>query len=194
MAYKEQSPLPIVEGGTNAKVMTTTDGVVYFDGTRLVTTGAGTSNQVLTSNGSASAPTFQSRTGTGKAVIGTSTLIVAGGGGGGPKQWQSPFMSGTPNGNQAAAQMVCPVSGTLSSFYVLCSQNTYGNQITVTVNINSTNSALVVTIPTNTTGTFTDLIHSASVTAGDLLQFETTPAGGGAPPQLQACYALVLTD
>lgn len=53
------SPLPIIQGGTNATSMTTTDGVIYYDGTRLVTTAAGTSTYVLTSNGAGNAPTFQ---------------------------------------------------------------------------------------------------------------------------------------
>lgn len=51
--------LPIANGGTNANAMATTDGVVYFDGTRLVTTSAGTAGQVLTSNGAGVAPTYQ---------------------------------------------------------------------------------------------------------------------------------------
>ena len=52
-------PIDISKGGTNASSMTTTDGVVYYDGTRLVTTTVGTATQVLTSNGAGVAPTFQ---------------------------------------------------------------------------------------------------------------------------------------
>jgi len=59
MSYKRISPQPIAEGGTNATSMTDTDGVVYFDGTSLVTTTVGSSTQVLTSNGMGMAPTFQ---------------------------------------------------------------------------------------------------------------------------------------
>lgn len=52
--------LAIANGGTNASSMANTDGVVYFDGTRLVTTAAGTSGYVLTSQGGAgSPPVFQ---------------------------------------------------------------------------------------------------------------------------------------
>lgn len=65
MAYKRISPTPIIEGGTNATSMTTTDGVVYYDGTRLVTTAVGTATNVLTSNGAGLAPTFQSAGGGG---------------------------------------------------------------------------------------------------------------------------------
>lgn len=51
--------LAIANGGTNATSMTNTDGVVYYDGTRLVTTAVGTAAYVLTSNGAGMAPTFQ---------------------------------------------------------------------------------------------------------------------------------------
>lgn len=58
MAYKPKV-LAIAEGGTNASTMATTDGIVFYDGTSLVTTSAGTAAQVLTSNGAGVAPTFQ---------------------------------------------------------------------------------------------------------------------------------------
>jgi len=51
--------LGISNGGTNATSMANTDGVVYYDGTRLVTTAVGTATYVLTSNGAGLAPTFQ---------------------------------------------------------------------------------------------------------------------------------------
>ncbi len=60
--------IPIANGGTNASSMATTDGVVYYDGTRLVTTAAGTATQVLTSNGAGVAPTFQAAGG-GSGII-----------------------------------------------------------------------------------------------------------------------------
>jgi hypothetical protein len=63
------APLAIAYGGTNATSMATTDGVVYFDGTRLVTTAAGTAAQVLTSNGAGMAPTFQAAAGGGVTSI-----------------------------------------------------------------------------------------------------------------------------
>jgi len=61
--------LPIAGGGTNATSMANTDGVVYYDGTRLVTTAVGTATQVLTSNGAGVAPTFQAAGGSGVTSI-----------------------------------------------------------------------------------------------------------------------------
>lgn len=63
MAYKRISPTPIEEGGTNATTMATTDGILYYDGTRFVTTTAGTSGQLMTSNGAGIAPTYQTGSG-----------------------------------------------------------------------------------------------------------------------------------
>ena len=63
------TPLPIAQGGTNATSFATTDGTVYFDGTRLVTTATGTSGQVLTSNGAGVAPTYKNSSGGGASKI-----------------------------------------------------------------------------------------------------------------------------
>lgn len=74
MAYKEKAPLPISEGGTNAISMANTDGVVYYDGTQLVTTAVGTATNVLTSNGAGMAPTFQ--------ALGAANITITGDTGG----------------------------------------------------------------------------------------------------------------
>lgn len=173
MAYKRQSPIPIIEGGTNAQSMATTDGVVYYDGTRLVTTSTGTAGQVLTSNGAA-APTYQNSsggTGVGVSVIGTANANATVG----PTNWIAPFGAfSTPT--QSLAQYACPTSGVLKNLYVNCENNPSTIDFTVTLNVNSGNTALTTTIPALTTGEFTDLTHSVSVAQGDLLQFEITTA------------------
>ncbi len=79
-SYALSTPVSIANGGTNATSMATTDGVVYYDGTSLVTTSAGTSGQVLTSNGAGVAPTYQAAGGSGLLVsstVLTSTQIKA---------------------------------------------------------------------------------------------------------------------
>jgi hypothetical protein len=58
-AINSNIPIEIAKGGTNASSMSDTNGVNYFDGTRIVTTGAGSAGQVLTSNGAGSSPSFQ---------------------------------------------------------------------------------------------------------------------------------------
>jgi hypothetical protein len=53
--------LPIANGGTNSTTTPTAGGVAYGTGSAYAITSAGTSGQVLTSNGT-SAPTFQTST------------------------------------------------------------------------------------------------------------------------------------
>lgn len=75
ISYALSTPVSIANGGTNATSMATTDGVVYYDGTSLVTTSAGTSTQVLTSNGAGVAPTYQAAPGAG--LLSTQTTLTS---------------------------------------------------------------------------------------------------------------------
>jgi len=78
-AINSNIPIEISKGGTNATSMTDTDGVVYYDGTSLVTTTVGTATHVLTSNGTGVAPTFQAAGGGGvtwSEVTGTTQALV----------------------------------------------------------------------------------------------------------------------
>ncbi len=126
MGYKQQSPIVIKEGGTNATSMTTTDGVVYFDGTSLVTTAVGTATHVLTSNGSGIAPTFQ----------------PAGGGGGGITTIngdQATFVTGStvtlsgflPGGIGQSTQFIGDDSTTMNLSLTDSSGNFYGGSVGV---------------------------------------------------------------
>jgi len=74
MAYKQKSPLPIKEGGSNAVSMANTYGVNYFDGSALLTTAVGTATHVLTSNGAGVAPTFQAA---GGGELSTSVVLTS---------------------------------------------------------------------------------------------------------------------
>lgn len=59
MSYKQQSPIPISEGGTNVTSLTDIEGVIIYNGTGMVTVNPGIANRVLTSNGPLLPPTFQ---------------------------------------------------------------------------------------------------------------------------------------
>lgn len=51
MSYKRISPTPIIEGGTNASSLANSDGVIYYDGTKLSTTaGLALSSGGITTN------------------------------------------------------------------------------------------------------------------------------------------------
>lgn len=64
-------PLPIAEGGTNTTSFTETNGVVYFDGTKLESIDPGTTGQFLLSTGAGSPPSFQTVSPGGGGVIST---------------------------------------------------------------------------------------------------------------------------
>ncbi len=68
MAYKQKSPVPIIEGGTNTQSFSHPFGVAYFDGTSLNNIDSGTATYILTSNGGASAPSFKSTSSIGTII------------------------------------------------------------------------------------------------------------------------------
>jgi len=71
-------PVTIANGGTNATTMATTDGTVYYDGTRLVTTATGTAGQVLTSGGAGVAPAYASPAASSISITGDSGGALTG--------------------------------------------------------------------------------------------------------------------
>jgi hypothetical protein len=76
-AWNSNVPVEISKGGTNATSMTNTDGVCYFDGTRVVTTTVGNTTEVLTSNGAGVAPTFQPIPSSGVQVLSVKRKITS---------------------------------------------------------------------------------------------------------------------
>lgn len=121
-ATDTNDPVAISQGGTNASSMATTDGVVYYDGTRLVTTAVGTATQVLTSNGPAVAPTFQSGGG------GTGGLVL---------------LSSQTASNSATIDFTSVITGTYNNYFLIFSNvvpvvNTDFLKMLVSINNGST--------------------------------------------------------
>lgn len=69
MGYRQRSPLPIINGGTNTETLTNTNGTIVYNGTSLATVAPGTAGFVLTSNGAGSVPSYQSNPADGIATI-----------------------------------------------------------------------------------------------------------------------------
>lgn len=59
MSYKQVSPVPVDEGGTNARSFANDHGVAVYEGGKLITLSTGLAGHVLTSNGIALPPSFQ---------------------------------------------------------------------------------------------------------------------------------------
>lgn len=68
MGYRQRSPLPIINGGTNTETLTNTNGTLVYNGTSVATVAPGTAGFVLTSNGAGSVPSYQTA-GSGGIVI-----------------------------------------------------------------------------------------------------------------------------
>lgn len=103
-----------------------------------------------------------------------STVLSSAGG----TTWIAPF--GLINSTKGLAHMVVPVSGTVSAMYVEVYANTSTTSVTVTLNVNGSNSSLVATVPGLNTGFYSDLTHSVAVSAGDTVQFEVQSSTVGA--------------
>ena len=121
-------PVVIANGGTNATTFATTDGTVYFDGTRLVTTATGTAGQVLTSNGVGVAPTYQAGGGGGSTTyvytnVNTTPYVVLN---------ADQFLSVDSSGS--AIQVNLPNAPTTGRFLIIKDRtgNAVVNNITVT--------------------------------------------------------------
>jgi hypothetical protein len=192
MAYKRISPTPIVEGGTNTKTFATTDGTAYFDGTKINVTATGTATQVLTSNGAGMAPTYQAASG--GSGMGILPLLGEPLGPGGPdnivclattgsKSWHSPFGYRNPitgvDTVQAYNNFIMPIAVTALNLFVYVTSNASTSPLTVTLNVNGSNTALVATIPAGTTGAFSDTTHTVSVSQGQIIQWEISAAVTG---------------
>ncbi len=114
--------------------------------------------------------------GTGKSFVGTDGITIV--------QlctdttsWISLYDPST--GTQADHNFPVPVAGIFSNMYVYVTQNTSAVGVTITLNKNNVNTALVVSIGAGATGTFSDTTHSVAFVAGDLLQWEDSATDAG---------------
>ena len=177
------SPVTIAQGGTNATSMTTTDGVVYYDGTSLVTTDAGTATYVLTSNGPGVAPTYQPAGSTGMAwvtVVGTSQALSAN--------------TGYIANNAGLVTFTLPMTSSVGDTIIIeglgaggwtidCNGNTlrFGNQST-TGSLSSTNQYDTVTmncVVANTTWTVRASVGNLSLVAPLVMQMTFSGSAAG---------------
>lgn len=163
-------------GGTGSNDSTfTTDGVFYWDGTKLATTSAGAGGQVLTSNGPGVAPTYQAAGAMGAAsFFGASqaTHLIGG------IRYYQPFAFGA-FASEATAEMIIPLNCNVNNLYCNVTSNANTVNGTVTVFKNGIATALVVTITALTTGVFSNLVNTIAFAAGDAISFELSQATTG---------------
>ncbi len=163
-AIQSNIPIEISKGGTNATSMTNTDGVVYYDGTRLVTTAVGTATQVLTSNGAGVAPTFQAAGG-GSSIITSSTVTLLSN--------DVKTLNATP-----FVIVTSPGSGKFINVITICIKLNYGGTNAFTASASQTLQARY----TNGTGTlvvFSAFQNTAIIATSNQIGISAASAGNG---------------
>lgn len=80
--------------------------------------------------------------------------------------------------NKANVQVPMHSAGTLTRFWVRIATNDRGAS-TSFLQVNGTNSALTVSIPSSSTGEFEDATNTVTIAAGDLLSYRITTGSGG---------------
>lgn len=87
---------------------------------------------------------------------------------------------GTNTATESQMQLKIPKAGYLKNPVVRISANTRSAASTFTLRKNSVDTAMVVTIPASTTGTFKDTTNFISIAANDLVCYKTIVSGTGA--------------
>lgn len=83
--------------------------------------------------------------------------------------FQGPY--GTGSATENFEQFTMPMAATFTNLYVTAVTNASTSNCTVTLRVNGANTALVATVTALTTGNFTDLTHSVTCVAGDLISW-----------------------
>lgn len=172
-------PVPVNKGGTGTTTYTT-HGVLYYDGTKVASTAAGTSGYVLKSNGTGSAPgyiTFSSGTtgvetftcGTGSATQSSRVITFAG---------TANQVTTTGNGTGATVTLAIPSSPSFSG------TTTVASGVTITsgdLTLSSGNLALPIwgTSPSKGRITINSLIALAMINDGGSVTRNITMGNAG---------------
>ncbi len=76
---------------------------------------------------------------------------------------------------EASVQLNLGAALSLANLVVICSGNTYTGATSITLRKNGVNTALSVSIPATTNGTFQDTTDTVTIISGDLINFRLVP-------------------
>jgi len=174
MGYRQKSPLPIINGGTNTETLTNINGTIIFDGTSLATVTPGTAGWLLTSNG-ASAPTFQAAPAGGIVTLDGDTGSATG---------STVTIAGGSNITTSAAASTLTVD--LNNTVSVSGSMTAGTGLVATTG-GLTVSAGTITTPFTTTGSLvSDTSGVITNTNASTTGFVLTSNGAATVPTFQA--------
>lgn len=160
------SPVTVPDGGTGDTTLTN-HGVLIGQGTSAVAvTTAGTSGQVLTSNGASADPSFQSLARS--AILGFS----AGATGTQAQNTTAYYLNGSYVSSEAQAEIVMPAAFTFNSLYVyIPTVGGSAQTVTVTLRKNEADTAITCSVASGST-TGSDTAHTVAYVAGDRLSLK----------------------
>jgi len=84
----------------------------------------------------------------------------------------------TPTGTEAEVQMIVPRSGKISNLYAKPGTNTSSINLPLIIRINGVDTAVKVTFPAGDSSQQTDIINTATVSAGDLISLRWISSAG----------------
>lgn len=177
--------LPIANGGTNSTATPTAGGVVYGDGSAHQITSAGTSGQVLQSNGS-SAPTWATISSGGMTLINTTTFSSAVTSytvnlTGGYDRYLIIFRRVNPSSQSAnlgVAFQLATSGGTVTSGYTDTLIRNSSSTFSVVQNA-ATNAYATVTSPPSTGGYFSGFLYLSGVSKTTEVEWQSISTSGG---------------
>lgn len=88
---------------------------------------------------------------------------------------------------------VCPVAGTVGSFYVKAGTNTLNGSTVFTVRKNGADQTVTATITAGSTAVFSDTTHTFTVAAGDQLEVKVDGTASGSGGMSNATWGVVIT-
>ena len=152
MSYKQRSPLPVIEGGTNTSTFAHDHGVLVYEAGQQISINPGLSNQILKSSGVIAPPSFVPENSIGytttATAAGTTTLTVI--------STEQQFFTGT-----TTQTVVLPVTSTLSlgTIYRIV------NNSTGIVTVNSSGGNLVQAMASGSSAIFTVIAITGTTAA-----------------------------
>jgi hypothetical protein len=157
----------------------------------LISTAPGTSGNVLTSNGTgweSQALTDTSPRGVNNVSMyrGSSDPILT------TAEYQNLSVRKLDSSSTLSYGSPIPFSGTISRLFVSCETAPSGGTFVLTIQVNGTDSALTCTVADGAT-TGSDITHSVSVSAGDILRFKYLKSGGTVSGSISASFKYMAT-
>ena len=171
--------VPVADGGTG-RSSHTAYGVIIGGTTATnpqASVAVGTANQVLTSNGPGAAPSMKPSS---YSVVLTGANFTSNSFATPGNTLYASFIGDKAGSavSSTSVRSVCPYSGTIKDFWIRAGSNTLSVDCDVTMLINGVAASITTTVTIGSEASFSDLVNTESISAGDLLELRSVCAAG----------------